>query len=376
MINGETQGQPTLSVTTASWRTQLSIAFALMTIIPLLTLGYFLTTYVLPYKLTEESLLTIIILNIGLSAAGFGLLYRIMASLSKFRKLVENIAHGNLDAELPVESSHEFNSITMSIGQIVKRLQNDRTRLLTFSEGLEKAVEERTIELRKATDILHDSETRYRALAAQLAQAQELERRRLAQELHDQVLQTITALGINLNVILGKQGASSNGILADRLNESLLQVEQLTEDIRNIMSELSPPVLVDYGLPAALRWFVAQYSKRNNIPVDLQCIELSYRLPVETETAVFRIAQEALTNAAKHAQPSTIRVVLDETDTNIRLVITDDGKGFDPNAAPNPQKTPGWGIQTMRARASNAGGTLAIYSQPGTGTEVRLEMRK
>jgi len=135
-------------------------------------------------------------------------------------------------------------------------------------------------------------------------------------------------------------------------------------------------MLVDYGLSSTLRWFILQHSKRNNIPVDLQCMELSCRLPMETETAVFRIAQEALTNATKHAQPSNIRVLLEETDTEIRLIVRDDGKGFDPKSESDSQKRPGWGIRTMRERATNAGGTLVVDSRPGIGTEVRLEVRK
>jgi len=242
--------QSTISITTTNLRTQLSIAFSLMSIIPLLTLGYFLAKYVLPFELPDESLLIVIVLNIALSIAGFAILYRIIASLSKFRKLVEAIARGNLNAELPIENNLEFDSITMSIGQIVKRLQNDRTRLLALTGELERDVAERTAELRKAVDVLHESEARYRALAAQLTQAQEIERRRLAQELHDQVLQTITALGLNLNVILGKQGASSsNGAIVERLNEALRQVEQLTDDIRDIMSDLSPALRNNKTLP-------------------------------------------------------------------------------------------------------------------------------
>lgn len=220
--------------------------------------------------------------------------------------------------------------------------------------------------------LLQEAE-RIKGLAARLAEAEETERQRLARELHDRVGQNLSALGINLNIVRQQIGESSP-LAASRLNESLALVVQTTEQIRDLMTDLRPPVLEDYGLISALHWYAAQFSSRTSIPVAVQGGEFDPRPAPNVETALFRIVQEALTNIAKHARAAGAMVIAEDEGPIVRLVIADDGDGFDPSCLPKPDGSVGWGLMTMAERAEAVGGTCRVDSEPGRGTRVIVEV--
>lgn len=212
-----------------------------------------------------------------------------------------------------------------------------------------------------------------RALAARLAEAEEAERRRLARELHDQVGQTLTALGLNLNMVRSQLAPDAVAFVRARLDDSVSLVEQTTERVRGVMADLRPPVLDDYGLLAALCWYGAQFSTRTGIAVAVQGTESMARLATPVESALFRIAQEALTNVAKHAQATQVRVSL-ELDEIVRLVVADDGVGFDP--ARRSVERDSWGLLSVIERAESVGGHCRIESQPGQGARIIVEVAR
>jgi signal transduction histidine kinase/predicted hydrocarbon binding protein len=211
-----------------------------------------------------------------------------------------------------------------------------------------------------------------RALSARLSEAEEAERQQLARELHDQVGQNLTALGINLNIARAQiPDASPMGdAVRARLDDSLALVEQTVERIRDVMANLHSPVMDDYGLVATLEWYGRQLSSRTNIDVAVQGEELDPRLAARVENALFRIAQEALTNVVKHAQATqaTVKVVAD--DDTVRLIIADDGVGFDPRRLRTAGGRRGWGLLSMTERAEAVGGHCRIESHPQKGTQV------
>jgi PAS domain S-box-containing protein len=215
-----------------------------------------------------------------------------------------------------------------------------------------------------------------RALAMRLAEAEEAERQRLARELHDQVGQNLTALGINLNILRAQMPEEAMTLLHSRLDDSLRLVEQTTERIRGVMADLRPPVLDDYGLVAALRWYGAQLASRTSIAVTVQGDELIPRLALPVENALFRIAQEALTNVTKHAQATKATVAVEVDDETVRLIIADDGIGFDPASVTGPDGRRGWGLLTMAERAEAVGSRFRIESRPGQGTRVIVEVER
>jgi signal transduction histidine kinase len=218
---------------------------------------------------------------------------------------------------------------------------------------------------------------RLHRLGAQLAEAEEAERQRLARELHDQVGQNLSALGVNLNVIGSRIPKNVPGKVRSCLVESLALIEQTTERIRNVMADLRPPMLDDYGLMAALRWYGDQLASRTGLSIKVQGDETDPRLPAPVEIALFRIAQEALTNAAKHARAAQARVTMEVADDTVRLVVTDDGRGFDTSRPAKPGEDWGWGLLIMAERAEALGGRCRIESHPPHGgTQVILEVRR
>lgn len=211
-----------------------------------------------------------------------------------------------------------------------------------------------------------------RTLTARLADAQETERKNLARELHDQVGQNLSLLGVTLNIIgmLSKEPADSP--VRSRLEDASALVEQTTERIRDVMVELRPAVLDDYGLLAALRWYGREVSRQAGLMITVEGEELSPRLPPATETALFRIAQEALTNVMRHARAHEVTLTLQTHGDLARLVMVDDGQGFSTNQ-PGTSRT-GWGLANMRERAEAVGGHLQVDTHPGTGTRISVDV--
>jgi two-component system sensor histidine kinase UhpB len=225
------------------------------------------------------------------------------------------------------------------------------------------------VALRQYTD-------RLRSLTAQLAEVSEAERRRLSQELHDQVGQNLTALGINLNIIRAEAPAGAPASLLSRLDDSLSLVEQTTQRIRDVMADLRPPVLDDYGIVAALKWYGRRFNQRTNIVMRVNGEEPSPRLSARLENVLFRIAQEALTNVSKHAQATKVVVTVEERNGSVSMIIADDGIGFNPAHDADGEGDHGWGIITMMERAEAEGGGCCFESGSEGGTQVIVEVNR
>jgi two-component system sensor histidine kinase UhpB len=229
-------------------------------------------------------------------------------------------------------------------------------------------------ERERSAKALEEYAGRLRALSARMAQVSEGERGRLARELHDRVGENLTALGINLSIVRSQMPAEALAAVDSRLADSLALVESTTERIRDVMADLRPPVLDDYGLAAALRWYGEQFARRTGLAIQMDAREPEARAEPHIELALFRIAQEALTNVAKHARATRVHIELLEFAGAHRLVIADDGVGFDPLHAGTPSGTGGWGLLTMAERAEAVGGRWSTVSAPGEGTRIIVEV--
>jgi two-component system, NarL family, sensor histidine kinase UhpB len=192
------------------------------------------------------------------------------------------------------------------------------------------------------------------------------ERRRIARELHDSVGQNLSALNINLD-ILSAQLPDPPAPLGRRLADSQALVDATLQSIESVMADLRPPLLDEYGLDAALRWYGEEFARRIGVPLAVESAPALPALRPEAAVALFRIAQEALSNSAKHAAARSIRVTLGVENGEVMLTIDDDGRGFDAGSVRRGR----WGMSTMRERAEAAGGRLAVESTPGRGTSVR-----
>lgn len=220
---------------------------------------------------------------------------------------------------------------------------------------------------------LRASAARLRALAARLVAVQEEERRRIARELHDRVGQNLTALDINLSIAQDRLEQDGRGELRRRLEDSRAVVEATAKTIENVMAELRPPLLDEYGLAAALGWYAEQFSGRTGIATELRenGAGRGARDP-EAALALFRIAQEALNNVAKHAHAGRIEIGLDFRADELILRVADDGAGFEQS---NGDARQGWGMTTMRERAEAFGGRLEVESAEGRGTVVTARVK-
>jgi signal transduction histidine kinase len=195
---------------------------------------------------------------------------------------------------------------------------------------------------------------------------QEATARRFSHELHDELGQSLTAVKTNLTAL------ESNGqVNHARLEDCLRLVDEAIGNVREMSQLLRPTILDDFGLDAALRWLCEGFGSRTGIEVRCDS-HFTGRLPDETETHLFRIAQEALTNVARHAGAKHVQVELAAGEGAVRLAIQDDGAGLPPEPA-NPR---GLGMIGMRARAGSAGGEVTVRSRPGEGVliEVRVPL--
>jgi two-component system sensor histidine kinase UhpB len=210
-----------------------------------------------------------------------------------------------------------------------------------------------------------------RHLSAQrVLQAQERERQRVARELHDQTGQALTHEIISLDLLLER---TSDPRAREQLGAVKRTLEETLEEVHRMAQDLRPSVLDDLGLVPALRTLSRQPS---GAEVSLHVDGLRDRLPAPIETALYRIAQEALTNANKYARASRVNIDLDCLDGHVRLKVRDDGVGFAPESIPEREEPgrAGLGIFGMRERATLLRGTLEIHSAPRRGTEVIAQL--
>jgi PAS domain S-box-containing protein len=213
---------------------------------------------------------------------------------------------------------------------------------------------------------LKEAAAQLRQLSQKLAESQEIERRKLAVDLHDRVGQNLTALSMNLAIITQRISAADEDVLR-RLRDSSLLIESTTACVEGVLDELRPPMLEEWGLHAVLSWYADLFAHRSEITVNVKSQGNERRLRQERETALFRIAQESLNNIAKHARAGHVEIMLDWGEALLSLEISDDGVGFD---AATPEFSGGLGTITMRERAQTIGGDLNIEAVPGSGTHI------
>ena len=246
-------------------------------------------------------------------------------------------------------------------------VRNERGKPIKILGACLDVTEQRHSEsaLRQAAQDLH-------GLTRRLVQAEEAERRRIAGELHDRVGQALSALNINLDIISRESAASLTPALQRRLEDSAALVDGTLQSIENVMAELRPPLLDEYGLAAALGWHAEEFSRRTGIlaAVEDAAPETAKTLRLEAALALYRIAQEALNNVLKHARARNVRIEISNVENHVTLAVRDDGEGFDASKARRGR----WGMTTMRERAEAAGGELKVESAPGQGTRVQARI--
>jgi PAS domain S-box-containing protein len=217
---------------------------------------------------------------------------------------------------------------------------------------------------RQAEEQLQDYASRLQELSRRLLEVQEQERRHFARELHDEVGQALTGLGLTLEAV----SRLPTEELRDGLARAQALAKETTAQVRELSLRLRPSMLDDLGLRPALLWYFARYTAQTGLPVQFDPSELKERLPAAVETAAYRIVQEALTNVARHASARNVAVRLWREGDTLILHVTDDGRGFDQVAVRATKNTSG--LSGMHERALLLGGGLTIVSRPREGTRL------
>jgi two-component system sensor histidine kinase UhpB len=216
-----------------------------------------------------------------------------------------------------------------------------------------------------------DAERSRTELLTRLVFAQEDERRRIAREMHDQFGEQQTALALRIQML--KDACGDHDGLRAHLDSIEAIAQRIDRDVDHLVWELRPTALDDLGLRAALANYVQEWSSRIGVSATLHTSGLlDDRLPSDAETTLYRIAQEALTNVAKHARAENVDIILERRADNVMLIIEDDGVGFDPAAAGSAGQ--GFGLLGMQERAGLVGAMLEIESSAGKGTTVLVRM--
>jgi len=219
------------------------------------------------------------------------------------------------------------------------------------------------------TEILRHSQEQLRTLTAGLVEAQEEERRRISQELHDDISQRLAALAIQAEVLHQAHGISTDE-LQSKLGELQKQMEVLSEDLRRTARNLHPFTLTHLGLEPALRSFCEEFSNLRQLKVRFTARALPGTIPSAVALCVYRVVQEALGNVAKHAGAKRAVVSISGSDDALQVAIRDDGHGFDLDQV----KGKGLGLISMEERVRHLGGTFSISPKPGDGTRIDIRI--
>lgn len=222
---------------------------------------------------------------------------------------------------------------------------------------------------RRAEEEARRYAARLRTMSRRIVEAQECERRRLSAELHDRVGQDLAAADLDLHLVKDQLPASLRALVAARLDDAIARIEATAQNVRDVAGALRPPVLDAYGLAVSLRTCAEQFAARTGIRVAVDTQAGAARAGARVETALYRVCQEALTNAMRHSRAQAVRISLRRSGVEVHLSIADDGCGFDASEA-GVAEHERLGILGMRERMLAVGGELRVDSAPGRGTRI------
>jgi signal transduction histidine kinase len=293
---------------------------------------------------TQLALTTAVVALIGLILAGL-LTWILTRPISTLVEAVNAVAKGDLSRTVRSWAKDEIGALAEAFN--------------TMTAALSRANEARTERDRLRGQLLE-----------RVVSAQEEERKRIARELHDETSQTLTYLMVGLQ---GLREMCPGAETQNRVDEMRRMTAKTLNDIHDLAKALRPPVLDDLGLVPALQHYVLEYRKRYDLVVDFAARGLEdRRLPPGVETALYRIVQEGLTNAARHADPSTVSVLLEGRDGHVRSLIEDDGRGFESEGS--LESTAHLGLHGIRERVELLGGAVTVESRVGVGTSICVDI--
>lgn len=273
-----------------------------------------------------------------------------------------------------VGDNSEMGQLAQTFDSMAATLQErdeENARLISqmqqLNAELESRVIKRTEQLQISNTKLLETQADLRRLSEELMRNTEQERTRISREIHDQLGQLMTAIKMELRTIERLTGRDPTKV-SERLKETYELVDETIRTIRRISTDLRPGILDDFGLLAAVEWQVQQFRDRTGIEIDLESDVEETLISKDMSTAAFRVLQEALTNVARHAEASRVRIAMRTTEADLLLTVEDNGKGM--NGDPARRSL---GLVGMRERARQLGGSVNVGNLPTEG--VRVELR-
>jgi signal transduction histidine kinase len=307
------------------------------------------------------------------------LVRRLVRPVQGLTRACQEIASGNLDVPVPVADPDEIGTLAVAFEEMRVRTKEARAQVVADQSELEQRVARRTEELTEsrgqllaANKMLQEKEEGRRLLLRQVIDAQEEERCRIGRELHDETSQALAALSIGLETATVAPASRVAEVKA-RLEPLKGLAGDMLAEIQRMIRDLRPSVLDDLGLISAIDWYAEVRLKSMGVRVEWEVRGEERRLATEIETVAFRLAQEAISNAARHANPTRVRLSLTFGTDALMLRVEDDGRGFDSSQVlADPIGAGAYGLAGMNERLELLGGQLAIESSPGAGTVVQV----
>jgi len=264
----------------------------------------------------------------------------------------EAVGQGNLDYKLSLKNKDELGDLANSFNDMAAALK-------AYTEQFKNTAAENIEKERRIQDNL-------RIYMRKVGQAQEEERKRISRELHDDTIQALVVVSRDLDDL----ASNKSKLTPKKIRE---EVRRIIEGLRHFSQELRPTILDDLGLVPALKWLASDLEKNTGIHAEVEISGSQRSLPPEAELMLFRITQEALTNIRRHSGATNTTVKLGFSEDKIKLIIRDNGKGFDLQPGLSDlARTGKLGLTGMRERAQLLGGTLHIETHPGKGTELTI----
>jgi signal transduction histidine kinase len=320
------------------------------------------------YAVRRTALLLLPVLFAAAVLLAWGSAASVVRPLNLLTRAAEAIAGGNLEAPVPPAGTDEAGRLGRALDDMRIALKRSIEEIEAANAQLERGVAERTHELNRLYDELRAHDRLRGELLKKAISAQEDERKRVARELHDETSQMVNALLMELDAALARYPSE---FTRAHLAETRVLAARLLDGIHRLILDLRPSILDDLGLFSAIEWFARQHLAPHGIAVRFEASGGEVRLPRETELALFRVAQETITNIARHARADAVLIQCNAGESQFVIDIEDDGEGFDVAAVTtDPTSMRGLGLAGMRERASLVGGHIEIDSTPGAGARV------
>ena len=289
--------------------------------------------------------------------------------LQRIAVIADEICRGDYSHRLESNMGGEIGSLATAINEMADRIEERTAEIVNRNEKLTSEITERKL-----------AEDRLKQLSHKIIRLQEEERQRVSRELHDGINQLLVSIKYKLENYVDKYNKPDAQLDANNFKDitnAVVFLEDAIAEVRRISHDLRPSVLDDLGLSAAIKNIARQFHERNLIDVEIEGIddEVLTRLPVDVETALYRIVQEALMNIEKYANATKVVINMTHTAINVTIRIEDDGKGFDlQKAMRKPSSSSGgMGLRNMRERIELLQGSFFIHSEEGKGTFIEVE---